>query len=505
MGTSDYRKRSYGKSGSTLTLKVLGATADLPLGLQAYGKDCVGDKANASKEGYFAYLAAPHKKKAVFVHEKTTKEHGTVFHMWKATATKDSPPGRLKVDKMRPQSAGKVQTAVNSMTKTIESQPGLKSVTRLKAMTSLKGRWSGYIECPSGKVILTRDIANFTTLALVSDPAKGTWQYAIHIKDLKSTHWFTTKSAKVAGVKSLSITGKKGTMVAAFNAAIKELFAIVAKASVVKETVRRARVDSKYRAQRVAKGQKASPLTKSEVKSAKSAAKRLSKKAGRITTKAKRIVTKSKAKKKTTTRKKAAPRIRKTPLKSQSGLKGKYITFGGSAAAGSLKGMVAYVAKVGPNGRGNYDPKNGGAKLHILAISKDGRRVSNRLKAGVLEFHKDKRLFKVAGKSAFNAAMKKRTKIGGHAKNKYPKLLYVADLINDVGSLTQKGVLGIQISKHVDKRRADAKKGGGKSKTKTKTKTKAKAKTTKRKTTKIRPTAKVVMVEEEVDFESMFT
>ncbi len=108
MGTSDYRKRSYGKSGSTLTLKVLGATADLPLGLQAYGKDCVGDKANKSKEGYFAYLAAPMKKKAVFVHEKTTKEDGTIFHMWKATASKDCPPGRLKVDKMRAINDGSV-------------------------------------------------------------------------------------------------------------------------------------------------------------------------------------------------------------------------------------------------------------------------------------------------------------------------------------------------------------------------------------------------------------
>ena len=469
MGTSDYRKRSYGKSGSTLTLKVLGATADLPLGLQAYGKDCVGDKANKSKEGYFAYLAAPMKKKAVFVHEKTTKEDGTIFHMWKATASKDCPPGRLKVDKMRKQSAGKVQTAVNSMTKVIENQPGLKSLKRLQAMTSLKGRWSGYIECPSGKVILTRDIANFTTLALVSDPAKGTWQYAIHIKDLKSTHWFTTKSAKVAGVKSLSITGSKGTMIGAYNAAIKELFEIVAKASVVKETVRRARVDGKYRASRKAKGQKSAPLTKGEVKSTLSAAKRLQKKAGRISTKTKRMTTK----KKTGGRTAAAPRIRKTALKSQSGLKGKYITFGSSESAGTLKNMVAYVASVKPNGRGNYDPKNGGAKLHIIAISKDGKKVSNRLKGGVLEFHKGKRLFKVAGKSAFNAAMKKRV---GSAKDKYPKLLYVANLINEVPGLTQKEVLGVRIAGQVDKRRADAKKGSGKTKAKTKAKSNGKSK-----------------------------
>ena len=503
MGTSDYRKRSYGKKGSTLSLKVLGATADLPLGLQAYGKDCVGDKANASKEGYFAYLAAPMKKKAVFIHEKTTKEHGTVFHMWKASASKDSPPGRLKVDKMRPQSAGKVQSAVNAMTKAIENQPGLKSVTRLKAMTSLKGRWAGYIECPSGKVILTRSIANFTTLALVSDPAKGTWQYAIHIKDLKSTHWFTTKSAKVAGVKSLSITGKKGTMVAAYNAAIKELFDIVAKASVVKETTRRARVDSKYRAQRVAKGQKASPLTKSEVKSAKSAATKLKKKAGRITTKAKKLTTKKKAKK--TTRKKAAPRIRTAPLKNQSGLKGKYITFGSSIAAGTLKNMVAYVSSVGPNGRGNYDPKNGGAKLHILAISKDGKKISNRLKGGVLEFHKGKRLFKVAGQGAFKAAMKKRV---GSAKDKYPKLLYVANLLNEVGGLTQKGVLGSRIAGQVDKKRAEA--AANKGKGKGKTKAKSNGKTTKAKSTNGRrkaapkraaaPKRPVVVEEEELFF-----
>lgn len=465
MGTSDFRKRSYGKKGSTINLKVLGATADLPLGIQAYGRDCVGDKANKSKEGYFAYLAAPHKKKSIFVHEKTTAD-GTVFHVWKSTASRDCPPGRTKVDNKPATPASKVQTSVNSMVRAIESQRALKSIQRLRAMTTLKGRWSGYIECPSGRIVLTRDIANFTTLALVSDPAKGMWQYAIHIKDLKTTHWFTTKSKKVGGVKSVSITGSKGTMVGAFNAAIKELYEVIAKASTVKETVRRASVDRKYRKGRVAKGQVASPLTKSEVKSAASAAKSIKKKAGRISTKVKRMT----AKKKTSGRKTATARIRKSPLKSQSSLKGKFITFGSSEAAGTLKNMVAYVAKVGPNGRGNYDPKSGGAKLHILAISKDGKKVSNRLKSGVLELHKGKRLFKVGGAAAFKSAMKKRVVQGATPKNKYPKLLYVADLINDVSGLTQKDVLGIRIAGQVDKRRAEAKKGNGKSKSKSKAK-----------------------------------
>ena len=443
MGT-DFRKSTRGK-GTTLSLKVLGATADIPLGLQAYGKDCVGGKANSSTEGYFAYLAAPLKGKALFVHEKTTKADGTIFHVWKSSGSKDSPPGRIKLDNMAKKNAGEVQTAVNSMTKAIQSQKALKSLTRLRAMTTLRGRWTGYIECPSGRVVLTRDIANFTTLALVSDPASATWQYAIHIKNLKSTHWFSAASKKVSGLKSVSLTGKKGTLVGAYNLAIKALFEVIAKASEVKETTRRASVDRGYRKKALAKGSFGSPMNKSEVKSAASAGRGLGKGAGRISTKAARLIAKAKAKSSSTGSTAAAPRVRKAAIKSQTALKGKYITFMGDGA-GSLKGMVAYVASIGPNGRDNYDPKNGGAKLYIIAINSDGKKVSNRLKGGVLEYVKGKRPFEVKGKSAFNAAMKQRAA---------EKLLAVADLINEIGGLTQKEVLGARNVKKVTALRAE--------------------------------------------------
>ena len=436
MGTSDYRKRSYAKSGSTINVKVLGATANLPYGLQAYGKDCVGDKANASKTGYFAYLAAPLRGRALMIHEHDL-EGGTVFHVWDNTASKDAPPGRVTIDKKPAMTPAKVENKIAALTRVIEKEDR----KGIRSHTILKGRWSAYIECPTGRIILTRDIANFTTLALVSDPAKAVWQYAIHIKDLKTTHWFTSPSAKAKspGVKSVSITGSKGNMVGAFNAAMKELMRIVGEASSIKETVRRASVDAAYRRGRTkgtAKraGQKSSPLTKGEKRSYRSAKIGLKRGAGRIGRTAESLQRKPGGANGRLTR------IRTTPLKGQTSLKGKYITFGSGANVDkSLKGKIAYVAKIGPNGRGNYDSKDGGAKLYLWAISPGGDKVASRLKGGVLELRKDKRTFTVKGKSAFNAALRKRAAVGKTDKKPYPRAKWALDALKSIKEVTGNG------------------------------------------------------------------
>lgn len=439
--TSDFRKRSYGKKGSTINLKVLGATASLPYGLQAYGRDCVGDKANQSKEGYFAYLAAPLKKRALFIHEEGSGGD-VVFHAWESSATNDAPPGRLALDKKKALTPKAVEKKIDAMQRAITTE----SRRNIFSQTVLKGKWSGYVECPSGRTILTRDIASFATMALVSDPSKRKWQWAVHIKDLKTTHWFTSPVAKAGskGVQSVSLTGSRGTMAAAFNDAMKKLFAIVAKAATVKETVRRAAVDVEYRKKRRAKGQTSSPLTKTEKKAYKAAkakiktkaAGRISKKTASLQTKAAKVKAKAKTKadrikakareKRARTRERATTKAKKakkattgraartTPLGNQSGLKGKYVTF--TAKAGEqLKGKVGYVEKIGPNGRKNYGPKDGGAKLYVIAIGTTGG-IANKLKTGVLEYKDGTRVFKVKGAAAFKKNMKAYAKAKGNKR-----------------------------------------------------------------------------------------
>lgn len=440
VGTSDYRRRSYAKKGSTITLKVLGATANLPYGLQAYGPDCVGDKAKASKDGYFAYLAAPLKSKAIFVHEEKTKAHGVVFKMWESTKTKkghsnDAPPGRSRLSKKRKSEPGVVERKIASMQKTIQSE----SKRNIEAQTILKGKWSGYIKCPSGEIILTRDIASFTTMALVSDPAKKRWSWAIHIKNLKDTHWFTKASKRVGskGVKSISLTGSKATIASAFNDATRALFKTVAKAAQVQETVRRSAIDMKFRKQQKAggpkrKGEAHSPMTKAEwarfqklkekgtrVGGIKAELKRQIKKAERAEAKAKRLAAKAKKAAKKDAPKKDAPKngrrkearaakkagkVRETASKAQKALKGKYITFNVDAGA-QLKGKVGYVQNIGSNGRGNWDERSGGAKLYVLAVDAVGK-VSNRLKTGTMEYKKGKRTFSTKGSGNFKKWMK---------------------------------------------------------------------------------------------------
>jgi len=474
--TSDYRKRSYAKKGSTINIKVLGGTANLPYGLQAYGKDCVGDKARASKDGYFAYLAAPAKGKAVFVHEEKTKEKGTVFKMWEGSKTKDAPPGRTGVSKKGAAKPGEVERKIASMQKTIASSAKQNIVSH----TTLKGRWSGYIECPSGRVILTRDISNFTTLALVSNPAKRNWSWAIHIKDLKSTHWFTKASKKTGpGVKSISLTGSKGTLKAAFNEATEKLWKMIAQATLIKGTVRRAAVDLTYRNKRKAgtakrAGDPQSPLTKSEWKRFEKLAASgvttgaIGRELARLAKKAAQPAKKkpaAKAKPKNGRRKAAqtaAPATTKDATKAQKALKGKYVTFNVHAGA-QLKGKVGYVKAIGPNGRKNYATKSGGAKLYVLAVNAKGN-VSNRLKAGMMEYKKGKRTFSVKGKGTFNKWMKV------HADKK--GALHAVDLVREV-YLSAEKVLGKRIvnasqgGKPAKKKPANGRRGPRKPKTAT--------------------------------------
>lgn len=228
-GKTDYRKTE----NRTIRLTILGATENLPLALSGYGKDCNGG------DGYYAYVAAPQQAKGLLIHEVPGPE-GKTFHAWKA-GSKDNPPDLSVLDKQKTVTAAQAQAGINAMQKLGTTRP-VGSGTAAKSI--LRGKWTGYIECHKDgpRVVLTRDVAQYTSLALVSIPGKG-WDYAIHVKNLAGTNWFTSGSSKAVrnkgGIKSKSLTGKtRGTLKAAFNAAIADLFGLVAQACSVRDTHR---------------------------------------------------------------------------------------------------------------------------------------------------------------------------------------------------------------------------------------------------------------------------
>jgi hypothetical protein len=282
MAKTDYRK----SENRTIRLTVLGATENLPTAVSGYGKDCVGG------DGYYAYVAAPQRAKALLIHEVPGPD-GRAFHAWKATSTRDNPPSLVSLDKLKKISADQAQRAINAMQKIGAKPVGSGTV----AQSVLRGRWKGYIEChPAGpRVVLTRDVAQYTSLALVSVPGKG-WDYAIHVKDLASTRWFTAGSGKKVthkgGIKSKSLTGKtKPTLRKAFNAAIQDLFGLVAQACSIRDTHRPGALSAKKkaaqnasnkaRAEKAGRKPKAgtSPMTSSEVAAYKKARAKLKKNA----------------------------------------------------------------------------------------------------------------------------------------------------------------------------------------------------------------------------------
>ena len=515
---TDYRKTE----NRTIRLTVLGATENLPLALSGYGKDCNGG------DGYYAYVAAPQRAKGLMIHEVPGPE-GKVFHAWKS-GSKDNPPNLSVLDKLKVVSAQAAQNAINGLQKLGTTRP-VGSGTA--AQSVLRGRWKGYIEChPAGpRVVLTRDVAAYTSLALVSVPGKG-WDYAIHVKDLASTRWFTGGSSKAVrnkgGIKSKSLTGKtKGTMKSAFNAAIRDLFGLVAQACSIRDTHRPAALSSAQQAKsnrqsaaRAAKKGKSSartaPLTGGEAKAYRAARRKLAK----MTPAEKRIAAQVKRDKgpaarpvpasiaalkstyrkitegenegsagtvlsvkrddegylltfrikgktirvpKTSTRaaKKATGRsatthVRSEPVARQKKLANRFATLNDNA--GGLKGKPIFIKSVGPNKKGTYDPRHGGALLTVLIPTKSSisERTINQYKRtsegpeGVLSLS--------GGKAAFKAAFKDI----GYNKNDAGKttwtdksMIRMADALNANGVLANAGItLGVNDKKRVAKARA---------------------------------------------------
>ena len=445
MAHSNYKK----SENRILRLKIHGATENLPLLIQAYGPDCRGTKERG--DGAYAFVSAPQKGKSLFVHEVPSADKGTTFYLWKNSGTKDAPPALSLIDMAQ----NKVSAKAASRAIVAIAKAGSKPVRQSVAKSVLRGRWSGYLECTPGgpRVVMTRDIAQYTTLAIVGDPKNKAWEYAIHIKDLKSTNWFVGAAAKRKGskVQSKNLTDKNyGTLQRCFNAAIKDLFGIVADACSVRDTVRSAAVSKTARAKSNARSRErgksgTAPMTRTEVKShVKSRGTAAAKKSSVV--------------------KKAV--MRKSAAKAQTALKGKFVTFNGHA--GARKGVTAYVKDVSSNARGSYDPRQGGAALTILVPSSTGVR---EVKVNEYRIPKGKktpvRILGVGGKGKFKTTLfgGLRTTVTRKVAGKDKKvaawsnqhLIKVADALNENKALgTHKIVLGTNAKKALAKARAKA-------------------------------------------------
>jgi len=458
MAHSNYKK----SENRILRLKIHGATENLPLLIQAYGPDCRGTKERG--DGAYAFVSAPQKGKSLFVHEVPSADKGTTFYLWKNSGTKDAPPALSLIDMAQ----NKVSAKAASRAIVAIAKAGSKPVRQSVAKSVLRGRWSGYLECTPGgpRVVMTRDIAQYTTLAIVGDPKNKAWEYAIHIKDLKSTNWFVGAAAKRKGskVQSKNLTDKNyGTLQRCFNAAIKDLFGIVADACSVRDTVRSAAVSKTARAKSNARSRArgksgTAPMTRTEVKSHV-------KSRGTAAAKKSSVVKKAAAAaKKSSVVKKAV--MRKSAAKAQTALKGKFVTFNGHA--GARKGVTAYVKDVSSNARGSYDPRQGGAALTILVPSSTGVR---EVKVNEYRIPKGKktpvRILGVGGKGKFKTTLfgGLRTTVTRKVAGKDKKvaawsnqhLIKVADALNENKALgTHKIVLGTNAKKALAKARAKA-------------------------------------------------
>lgn len=410
----------------TIKLTIQNATENLPVGLAGYGADCRGTKEKG--EGYYAYVAAPQRKQAVFIHELAAANGGKEFHTWVGDG-KDAPPAVSALDGTAAVDAKAAQRAINSMQSAVKRAEGIGG--GVLAQTVLRGSWKGYIEChPAGpRITLYRDIAQYSVLALHSVPGEG-WEYAVVVKDLKSTHWFTGANRKnlrsTEGVQSLTKSGKNyPSMVRAFNAAMEELFGIISQACSVRDTHRAAAMSPKIAAaarakQRAKTGRATAPLSKTEAATYRAASaklqaadvlgalgKRIARKASGIEKKEQRAAEKERKKAeraKVGATKKGEGRVRKVAAKGQSGLLGKFVLFNDTAGE-SLKDKAGLVTAVGPNARDTYEPKHGGAKVTVLVVGARsvGSREYNEYR-NVEGQEKPQRIFGLGGKGTFTKA-----------------------------------------------------------------------------------------------------
>jgi histone H1/5 len=379
-----------------IPLTIVGATENVPVALSGYGKDCVAEG------GFYSYLARPDKGKGLLIHE-----HHGAFGAWKA-AKGDAPPANAALAEPANAVSGKQAVAL--------IQAFQKSIPKSTPSAALlKGAWKGWIACtPHGpQITLVRTIADGTVLAISSDPEKGTWDWAVRIIRSARADVFTA----AAGTKGKVLQGKGFKwFTAAFNAAITEAMGLVSDACVVKEIHRKASLSPQAKAaaeaRQVAKGKKpTAPLTTSEAKAEKKAeakvqaagpkakvnvAGKLGVKAGKAAAKEEKKAAKDKDKAKA--KKDKAPRARKTAAKGQSGLKGKFLLIEKNGPK-ALAGKAVFVKDVAANAKGDFTPANGGAKLTVVFPSAKGVG-----EVGILEYKDGKRVFKVGGKSQFQAA-----------------------------------------------------------------------------------------------------
>jgi hypothetical protein len=152
----------------------------------------------------------------------------------------------------------------------------------------------------------------------------------------------------------------------------------------------------------------------------------------------------------------ATTHVRSEPVARQKKLANRFATLNDNA--GGLKGKPIFIKSVGPNKKGTYDPRHGGALLTVLLPTKSSisERTINQYKRtpegpeGVLSLS--------GGKAAFKAAFKDI----GYNKNDAGKttwtdksMIRMADALNANGVLANAGItLGVNDKKRVAKARA---------------------------------------------------
>lgn len=189
-------------------LRVVGGAEQVPRLLAAYGKSC---------DGEFALVLRPRESRGLLV--LITQSRAAV---WEADKAGDAP--------RRPEEAlpmGKVVPRVNAEKKE-DNLPAPGPIT-------LRGEWAGEVSCDGGQpvVVLRRKLATYGTLAVQSDGTRG-WRWAFH----RQTQWFT-EHGTAEGAEA-------ATLSAAIEAGIRAAMKMVAAACQVRDTARRASMDSSY-------------------------------------------------------------------------------------------------------------------------------------------------------------------------------------------------------------------------------------------------------------------
>jgi hypothetical protein len=217
------RSKKAADPTKAFSLTIIGAAEDIPRGFYGSGKDCTG-------AGSYSVALSPTKLKSATVWEDKA---GVNFKLAENTKASDSPKEPSK-DVTPRQAVGALKKVINAIPKRAGN-------------IVYKGRWVGRVECTDKgpQIILTRNIASYATLAIVSH-LDGKWEYAVIVKE--GSTWYTGKKEHQKGNFS--------SFRACYDKAMGKLLALVGAACTIQHThrgPRTARASDAYREAEAAK------------------------------------------------------------------------------------------------------------------------------------------------------------------------------------------------------------------------------------------------------------